>query len=65
MLEREPSRISQIPNYAEAGQADGILYIAVYPSDVQADVTDDRNRADYERVYAELVKIEEQAEDMP
>lgn len=54
-----------LPHYAEAGQMAGILYLAVYPSDVQADVANDQNRADYEAVYAELAKIEAQAEDMP
>ena len=43
----------------------GFRYIAEYPSDVQADITNDQNRADYEAVYAELAKIEAQAEDMP
>lgn len=54
-----------LPHYAEVGEKDGILYIAVFPSDVQADVANDQNRADYETVYAELAKIEQQAEDMP
>ena len=54
-----------LPHYAEAGQMGGMLYLAVYPSDVQADVANDQNRADYEAVYAELAKIEAQAEDMP
>lgn len=54
-----------LPHYAEVGEMDGFLYIAEYPSDVQADIANDQNRADYEAVYAELAKIEAQAEDMP
>lgn len=54
-----------LPHYAEIGQMSGILYIIDYPTDVQADVTNDQNRTDYQTVFAELGKIETEPENMP
>jgi len=54
-----------LPHYAEIGQMGGILYIIDYPTDVQADVTNDKNREDYQTVFAELGKIETEPENMP
>lgn len=54
-----------LPHYAEIGQMGGILYIVDYPTDVQADVTNDKNREDYQTVFAELGKIETEPENMP
>ena len=54
-----------LPHFAEVGEKDGMLFIVEFPSDVQADVQNEQNKADYDTVYAELLKIEEKAADMP
>lgn len=54
-----------LPHYAELGEMGGVLYIVEYPSDVQCDIQNEKNKTDYEVVYAELLKIEEKAEELP
>ena len=54
-----------LPHYAEIGQMGGILYIIDYPTDVQADVSTEKNIEDYQTVFAEFGKIETEPENMP
>lgn len=54
-----------LPHYAEIGQMAGFLYIIDYPTDVQADVSSEKNIEDYQTVFAEMGKIENEPENMP
>ena len=47
------------------GEAGGKVYVAEYPSDVQADVEVEEHMEQYQIVYAEVSKIESKAADSP
>jgi hypothetical protein len=47
------------------GESDGKVYVAEYPSDVQADVEVEDHMEQYQTVYAEVSKIESKAADSP
>lgn len=53
------------PHYSVVGESGGKVYVADYPSDVQADMEDEEHMKQYETVYAEISKIEAKAEDSP
>ena len=55
----------EMPHYCVVGEKDGKVYVAEFPSDVQADVENEQNMNDYMEVYSEVNKIEEGAEDSP
>ena len=54
-----------LPHYSIVGENGGKTYVAVYPSDVQADIENEEHMKQYEAVYAEVSKIEAKAADSP
>lgn len=54
-----------LPEHCVIGEADGKLYIAEYPSDVQFDPVDEKTAADYQAVFKEVSHIRASAEDSP
>ena len=54
-----------LPHYSVVGESDGKVYVAEYPSDVQADVEIEEHMEQYQTVYAEVSKIESKAADSP
>lgn len=54
-----------LPEHCVIGEADGKLYIAEYPSDVQFDPVDEETAADYQAVFKEVNNIRARAEDSP
>ena len=54
-----------LPHYSVVGESGGKVYVAEYPSDVQADVEVEEHMKQYETVYAEVNKIEAKAADSP
>lgn len=54
-----------LPHYSVVGEADGKVYVAEYPSDVQADIEVEEHMEQYQTVYAEVSKIESKAADSP
>ena len=53
------------PHLSEVGRSGGKVYVASYPTDVQADYQNEQHMKEYETVYAEVMKIEAQATDSP
>lgn len=47
------------------GESGGKVYVAEYPSDVQADVEVEEHMEQYQTVYAEVGKIEAKTADSP
>ena len=54
-----------LPHYSVVGEAGGKVYVAEYPSDVQADIEVEEHMEQYQTVYAEVNKIETKAADSP
>ena len=54
-----------LPHYSVVGEAGGKVYVAEYPSDVQADIEVEEHMEQYQTVYAEVSKIESKAADSP
>ena len=52
---------NELPHACVAGETIDGIYIAEFPSDVQADIEDEQHMEEYQTVYAEVAKIEEQA----
>lgn len=63
--EPDDTSYEEIPHYSVVGESGGKVYIAEYPSDVQADIEVEEHMEQYQTVYAEVNKIEENAEDSP
>ena len=55
----------QHPHYCVVGEKGGKVYVAEFPSDVQADIENERNMNEYMDVYAEISRIEENTADSP
>ena len=53
------------PHFSVVGEAGSKVYVAEYPSDVQADIEVEEHMEQYQTVYAEVSKIEEKASDSP
>ena len=54
-----------LPHYSVVGESGGKVYVAEYPSDVEADMENEEHMKQYETVYAEVNKIEAKAADSP
>ena len=54
-----------LPHYSVVGESGGKVYVAEYPSDVQADVEVEEHMEQYQTVYAEVGKIEAKTADSP
>ena len=54
-----------LPHYSVVGESGGKVYVAEYPSDVQADMEVEEHMEQYQTVYAEVSKIESKAVDSP
>ena len=63
--EPDDTSYENLPHYSVVGEAGGKVYVAEYPSDVQADVEVEEHMKQYETVYAEVNKIEAKAADSP
>lgn len=55
----------QHPHYCVVGEKGSKVYVAEFPSDVQADIENEQNMKDYMDVYAEISRIEEDPADSP
>ncbi len=64
-FEPEDDSYKGFPHYSVVGESGGKVYIADYPSDVQADMEVEEHMKQYETVYAEVNKIEAKAADSP
>ena len=63
--EPDDTSYENLPHYSVVGEAGGKVYVAEYPSDVQADVEVEEHMEQYQTVYAEVSKIESKAADSP
>ena len=63
--ELDDTSYENLPHYSVVGEADGKVYVAEYPSDVQADIEVEEHMEQYQTVYAEVSKIESKATDSP
>lgn len=63
--EPEEDSYKGFPHYNIVGESGGKVYVAEYPSDVQADMEVEEHMEQYETVYAEINKIEAKAADSP
>ena len=63
--EPDDTSYENLPHYSVVGEAGGKVYVAEYPSDVQADVEVEEHMEQYQTVYAEVSKIEFKAADSP
>lgn len=63
--EPDDTSYENLPHYSVVGEAGGKVYVAEYPSDVQADMENEEHMKQYETVYAEVNKIEAKAADSP
>ncbi len=63
--EPDDTSYENLPHYSVVGEAGGKVYVAEYPSDVQADIEVEEHMEQYQTVYAEVSKIESKAADSP
>ena len=63
--EPDDTSYENLPHYSVVGEAGGKVYVAEYPSDVQADVEVEEHMEQYQTVYAEVGKIEAKTADSP
>ena len=63
--EPDDTSYENLPHYSVVGEAGGKVYVAEYPSDVQADIEVEEHMEQYQTVYAEVSKIETKAADSP
>lgn len=64
-FEPDDTSYENLPHFSVVGEAGGKVYVAEYPSDVQADIEVEEHMEQYQTVYAEVSKIESKAADSP